>query len=54
MKMFQKKLDKASSISFSIPTSTANAGTIPSRAGYILSTLNTLISPHMIPLEWPH
>jgi hypothetical protein len=30
------------------------AGTIPSRAGYILSMSNTLISPHMILLEWLH
>jgi hypothetical protein len=41
----------ASLISFSIPTLAAGAGTIPSRAGYIQSMLNTLISPHMIPLE---
>ncbi len=41
-------------ISFSIPTSAAGAGTIPSRAGYIQSMLNTLISPHMTPLELPH
>ncbi len=40
-------------ISFSIPTLAASAGTIPSRAGFILSMSNTLISPHMIPLEWP-
>ena len=38
-------------ISFSIPTLATSAGTIPSRAGYIQSMLNTLISPHMIPLE---
>ncbi len=43
----------ASLISFSIPTLAACAGTIPSRAGYIQSVLNTLISPHMIPLELP-
>jgi hypothetical protein len=41
----------ATLISFSIPTLAAGAGTIPSRAGYILSMLNTLISPRMIPLE---
>ncbi len=41
----------ASLISFSIPTLAAGAGTIPSRAGYIQSMLNTLIGPHMIPLE---
>jgi hypothetical protein len=44
----------ASLISFSIPTLAAGAGTIPSRAGYIQSMLNTLISPHMIPLELQH
>jgi hypothetical protein len=44
----------ASLISFSIPTLAASAGTIPSRAGYIQSMLNTLIKPHMIPLELPH
>ena len=44
----------ASLISFSISTLAAGAGTIPSRAGYIQSMLNTLISPHMIPLELPH
>ena len=43
----------ASLISFSIPTLAPGAGTIPSRASSILSMLNTLISPHMIPLEWP-
>ncbi len=43
----------ASLISFAIPTLAAGAGTIPSRAGYIQSMLNTLISPHMIPLELP-
>jgi hypothetical protein len=32
----------------------AGAGTIPSRAGYIQYMLNTLISPHMIPLELLH
>ncbi len=37
-----------------IPTLAAGAGTILSRAGYIQSMLNTLISPHMIPLELPH
>jgi hypothetical protein len=42
----------ASLISFSIPTLAAIAGTIPSRAGYIQSMLNILISPHMIPLEF--
>jgi hypothetical protein len=36
----------ASLISFSIPTLAAGAGTILSRAGYIQSMLNTLISPH--------
>jgi hypothetical protein len=36
-------------ISFSIPTLAAGAGTIPSRAGFIPSMSNTLISPHMIP-----
>jgi hypothetical protein len=41
----------ASLISFSIPTLAASAGTIPSRAGYTLSMLNTPISPHMIPLD---
>ncbi len=44
----------ASLISFSIPTLAAGAGTIPSRAGYIQSMMNTLISPHMSPLELPH
>ncbi len=34
----------ASLISLSIPTLAAGAGTIPSRDGYILSMLNTLIS----------
>ncbi len=38
----------------SIPTLAACAGTIPSRAGYIQFMLNTLISPHMIPLELLH
>jgi hypothetical protein len=28
----------------------AGAGTIPSRAGYLLSVLNTLIRPHITPL----
>jgi hypothetical protein len=41
-------------ISFSIPISAAGAVTIPSSAGYILSMLNTLISPHMIPLKLLH
>ncbi len=40
-------------ISFSIPTLATGAGTIPSRASYIQSMLNTLIGPHMIPLELP-
>ncbi len=40
----------ASLISFLIPTLAAGAGTIPSRAGYIQSMLNTLISPH--PFLW--
>ncbi len=44
----------ASLISFSIPNLAAGAGTISSRAGYIQSMLNTLIRPHMIPLELPH
>jgi hypothetical protein len=42
----------ASLISFSIAAFAAGAGTIPSRASYIQSMLNTLISPHMIPLEF--
>jgi hypothetical protein len=42
----------ASLISFSISTLATSAGTIPSRASYILFMPNTLISPHMIPLEW--
>ena len=44
----------ASLISFSIPSLAAGAGTIPSMAGYIQFMLNTLISPHMIPMELPH
>ena len=36
------------------PSLAAGAGAIPSRAGHIQSMLNTLISPHMIPLELPH
>jgi hypothetical protein len=43
----------ASFISFSIPTLAAGAGTIPSRAGYLPSMLNILISPHIVPLELP-
>ncbi len=43
----------ASLISSSIPTLAVGAGTILSRAGYIQSMLNTLISLHMIPLELP-
>ncbi len=40
-------------VSLISPTLATSAGTIPSRAGYIQSMLNTLISPHMIPLELP-
>ncbi len=43
----------ASLIKFSIPILAAGAGTITSRAGYIQSMLNILISPHMIPFELP-
>ncbi len=43
----------ASLISFSIPTLATGTGTIQSRARYMQSMLNTLISPHMIPLELP-